>query len=97
MHAIYTHNIINVYKGGTVIFLTVFVIESTLHVNSPLETCKTSSLHIIYTFLTLGTHEQEGYCSRPVCLSVCLSVCLLSHISPLVPLLCVQHYFLCFN
>ncbi len=28
------------------------------------------------SLLTLSTHAQEGYSSRPVCLFVCLSVCL---------------------
>ena len=37
-------------------------------------------VHVFLSYsLTLGAHAQEGYCSRPVCLSVCP----LSHISPL--------------
>ena len=36
------------------------------------------SLHLLTvlceSLLTIGAHAQEGYCSRPVCVSVCLSV-----------------------
>ncbi len=37
--------------------------------HSSINTCS------LFLLLTLNTHAQEGYSSRPVCLSVCLSVC----------------------
>ena len=34
-----------------------------------------SSIPTFCSFLTLGTHAPEGYCSCPVCVSVCVCVC----------------------